>query len=428
MEVYLSYGQCEHDQKDPCNASEEAMAERDCQGARSNSPCTGALWGKASSSMMDALFKEYGTLIDVVRSSIEKMKPALFKYSMTIGLTNKDGVILLLEGAGENNHFDLGIGSILTERCAIRSVVKMCIESGHPASVLAEEPSACAFKKTSRFAAPIYDETGDLYAVLFACTHGELSGRDTMGLLLLAAGGIEKEWILSKQNYEMQMVIKSLSRFDEEIAHTASLLSHEVRNSLSTISAYIQLLQLQQVLDHQRAEKILGEVNRVSKLLNGFKTLARPMRFRFSRYSLKEILQNIVETMRPQAQMQNVEIQFLADDGDLRIYGDKDSLCQVFVNLILNAIQAMEQGGRLTIRIGKKSSDKVMIEFTDTGIGIPKQNLPDIFKAFFTTKKNGTGLGLPLCQNIIRSHGGSITVDSVLGAGTTFTIELPLSP
>ena len=108
------------------------------------------------------------------------------------------------------------------------------------------------------------------------------------------------------------------------------------------------------------------------------------------------------------------------------IYADKDRLKQMLLNLYLNAIQSMEDSGRLHIRLSRDKSDgKVMITISDTGSGIKKEDLPDIFEPYFTTKLSGTGLGLAIVHNIVKAHKGELKVKSEPGHGTCFTIILP---
>jgi two-component system NtrC family sensor kinase len=110
------------------------------------------------------------------------------------------------------------------------------------------------------------------------------------------------------------------------------------------------------------------------------------------------------------------------------VFGDRNQLTQVFLNLVLNALDAMPEGGTLTISVEKsEDGNYVNVSFTDTGVGIPEQNLASIFDPFFSTKKHakGTGLGLSVSLGIIKQHGGDIDVHSEPGNGTTFTVSLP---
>ena len=126
------------------------------------------------------------------------------------------------------------------------------------------------------------------------------------------------------------------------------------------------------------------------------------------------------------ARLSNVDIICDSHKEDIYIKADKNSLQQVFINLIDNAIDAMKDGGTLTIGFRTESNpDMAVISFRDTGTGIPPEQLQNIFKIYETTKETGTGLGLHICQTIVRFYGGTIEVDSIPGRGSTFTVKLP---
>jgi len=115
-------------------------------------------------------------------------------------------------------------------------------------------------------------------------------------------------------------------------------------------------------------------------------------------------------------------------DGMLPIMlADPDQLAQVFGNIILNAVQAMSEGGRLVVKSEVCTPEWVAVSFADTGVGIPKENLDKLFEPLFTTKAKGVGLGLALTKTLVEGHGGSIEAESEVGVGTTFTVRLPVS-
>jgi two-component system, NtrC family, sensor kinase len=109
------------------------------------------------------------------------------------------------------------------------------------------------------------------------------------------------------------------------------------------------------------------------------------------------------------------------------INGDLNQLQEVFLNLFINAYQSMQNGGTLTVKTDQVHGKQVEIKITDTGCGIPQDNLKNIFMPFFSTKKEGTGLGLPICYNIIKNHNGTVDVESQLNKGTSFIVKLPFA-
>lgn len=228
---------------------------------------------------------------------------------------------------------------------------------------------------------------------------------------------------IKPENYVLGKYIPDQTIIDLPL-NSLHALSHEVCNSLANISAYVQLLQLENVLDKSKADRISSEVSRINKMVNDFSRLAKPLSPKFIRLSLKELLNDTVGIMFPKAVINKVEIKTSFDE-DVYLKADKTLLQQVIINIVDNAIQAMERGGTLSIRLSKENSLIALIEFTDTGQGISPEDIGQIFKLFYTTKRTGSGLGLAICENLIKLHNGSIRVKSSVGYGTTFTILLP---
>ena len=142
---------------------------------------------------------------------------------------------------------------------------------------------------------------------------------------------------------------------------------------------------------------------------------------------------NIARILETQAKEKGVAIVREFGDDLPKVWIDREQMKQVFMNLILNAIQAMQQGGSLSIAtrsVARSGADPVgefvQVEVRDTGIGIPEDNLQHIFDPFFTSKDEGSGLGLAVSHQIVQEHGGFVTVESTLGKGSSFTIEFPL--
>ena len=204
--------------------------------------------------------------------------------------------------------------------------------------------------------------------------------------------------------------------------------AHEVKNPLATISLIVQHLENKSVDNYQteKLKAIQRNINRIDKIVFGLLNFSHPSRFNFDYHNVNEILDRL-EPILKHFLPENIKIIKRYDSKLPQGWFDSDRLEQVFLNLISNAIQAMKKGGELYIATSFDSIRKgIIIKFEDAGVGIPKGNLKSIFNPFFTTFKTGTGLGLPICQNIIRDHKGSISVESKLRKGTIFTIFLPL--
>jgi signal transduction histidine kinase len=234
---------------------------------------------------------------------------------------------------------------------------------------------------------------------------------------------------------QSQITLRRADRLSSLGLLTAGL-AHEIRNPLVAIRTFTQLLP-ERYDDAAFREVFQGlalkEVDRICGLINDLLSFARPSRPNIAEENLNEVVDGVGRILESQAKDKDVKIvrDFSADLPKAWI--DREQLKQVFMNLILNAIQAMRDGGSLviatrltTIDDGNSSSPCVQVEIRDTGIGIPEENLEHIFDPFFTNKDGGSGLGLSISHQIIEEHGGRILVRSRVKEGTSFFVNLPL--
>ncbi len=206
--------------------------------------------------------------------------------------------------------------------------------------------------------------------------------------------------------------------------------AHEINTPLTGISSYIQILQ-KRLSDSPHAailDKIEVQTDRVAKIVKSLLNFARnPSESVFYQVDLKEIIQGIISLI--DYKLKNMNITLELDLAALKpICAQEEQLQQVFINIILNAIDAMPDGGTLSIELTRKNQSAV-VTIQDTGTGISRQHLPHIFDPFFTTKGigKGTGLGLSISYAIIKEHEGYISVESEIGKGTLFTISVPMN-
>jgi signal transduction histidine kinase len=212
-------------------------------------------------------------------------------------------------------------------------------------------------------------------------------------------------------------------------------LAHEIRNPLVAIRTFTQLLP-ERYNDAEFREGFQGlalkEVDRICGLINDLLSFARPSRPNVAEENMNDVVDGITRILETEAKEKGVEI---IRDFSLnlpKVWIDREQMKQVFMNLILNAIQAMREGGSIFISTRLISRDEsgqsgqfVQVEVRDTGVGIPAENLDHIFDPFFTSKDEGSGLGLSISHQIVQEHGGYVTVESKVGVGTTFFINLP---
>jgi len=208
-------------------------------------------------------------------------------------------------------------------------------------------------------------------------------------------------------------------------------IAHEINNPLGGILAFTQLL-LRDTKDNEvlfnDLKEIEGAAIRCKKIVSDLLDFSRVSKERENcLIDINLLLGKAFPFIRGDIQSLNVQLEFEPTDGLPHIKGNPDRLQQVFLNVLTNACHAMPKGGRLTVKTGVDACWRVFISITDTGVGIPLEELSRIFEPFFTTKGpgKGTGLGLSIAYRIIREHGGTIEVDSEVGKGTTFTVCLP---
>jgi signal transduction histidine kinase len=212
------------------------------------------------------------------------------------------------------------------------------------------------------------------------------------------------------------------------IGELAAGIAHEIRNPLGIITGSAETVRKHQdqKIREEMTKYILEESQRINGLIGTFLNFARPKEPNLVNCDLREVLEKTLLLLSPQARTLGVEIEKEISQKLLQVSIDPDQMRQAFTNLGVNALEAMPHGGILKITVLKNARDKVLVQFSDTGKGIPKEVAAKVFDPFFTTKEGGTGLGLSIAHRIITQHRGEINVEGEEGKGTTFTIILPL--
>ncbi len=228
--------------------------------------------------------------------------------------------------------------------------------------------------------------------------------------------------IHDKKRAEAQMQVHhKLATLGELI----SGLAHEIRNPLGIIRSASDVVANEERPMPQRREAavfIRHEVKRLGKIMDALLNMAAPARVDSEPFNLNDLLQRILNFYAPQRE--DLHIITSLDPALPRVFGCRDAIQTIFLNLILNADQAMQDGGTLTIR-SEAHGTNTRIIFSDTGPGIPPGIMENIFNPFFTTKKDGTGMGLPLVAHVVKAHGGSVLVENGPEGGAVFTLEIP---
>src|SRR6266513_660013 len=291
---------------------------------------------------------------------------------------------------------------------------------------------------TSRFIKPIETltlaanriEKGDLqYRV-------NIVGDDEIGTLAAAFDRMADRLMQREQELKQsQTTLRRADRLSSLGLLTAGL-AHEIRNPLVAIRTFTQLLP-ERYDDPEFREGFQGlalkEVDRICGLITDLLSFARPSRPNVAEENLNDVVESIARILETEAKEKGVEITREFSENLPKAWIDREQMKQVFMNLILNAIQAMKEGGSIYISTrpyfkneGGEPEQFVQVEIRDTGVGIPEENLDHIFDPFFTSKDEGSGLGLSISHQIVQEHGGYVTVESKIGAGTSFFINLPV--
>ena len=268
------------------------------------------------------------------------------------------------------------------------------------------------------------EEFGEL-----ASSFNEMSGSIKEQMLRMREG----ERTLENANHELKQAQEQMVR-SETMAALGTLssgISHELSTPLSVILNMTQLMKVE-VKDNpallKDMEVVEYEANQAIKVTRSLLGFARSTKSRKELVDVNRVLEDLFKILEFQPAAKSVKRKIrLAPDLRL-IYADSGQIRQVFLNIILNALQAMPDGGELEISTGRRmpeAAEGVGITITDTGTGIPKEDIHNIFQPFFTTKEEGTGLGLAISYGIIKQHHGNIEVESEVGKGTTFRIFLP---
>jgi signal transduction histidine kinase len=232
---------------------------------------------------------------------------------------------------------------------------------------------------------------------------------------------------------QTSQAVKRLMDQYTEIARLAGALAHEIKNPLSTIRLNMELLaedlEEPQTPAQKRAAKrievVQRECQRLQDLLDDFLQYAKVRQLELRPTDLNKELDDALDFFQPEAASANVEIVRYFDPELPTVLLDRESFRGAFFNLILNAKQAMPDGGQLLVRTAS-TNGSVAIDLIDTGIGMDDCTAAQMFDAFFSTKPGGSGLGLPTTAKIIDAHHGTITVQSEVGRGTQITILLPV--
>jgi signal transduction histidine kinase len=249
---------------------------------------------------------------------------------------------------------------------------------------------------------------------------GEL-GQVAQAVNRMAVGLIEKERLEDQLKQSEHLIA---------LGRLATGVAHELRNPIAIIKTLVELMkqeysQVSGIEEYTRA--IDEQVDRQDMEIQELLDYGRPTKALIKECSVNDLIKGVLSFSAALLREQNIRVELQLDNRLSKILADTERLKKVFVNIIVNAAEAMPSGGKLEI-VTKETDNMVMIRFADTGKGIPNEEKLRIFDPFYTTKKTGTGLGLSISYQTIELHGGTINVEGDVDKGSTFIINLPVIP
>ncbi len=230
--------------------------------------------------------------------------------------------------------------------------------------------------------------------------------------------------------------VTDMKRMEEQMAHSEKLaalgrltagIAHEIGNPLTSVFSFLQILRdmEKEEFKKQSLETVLSHMRRIADIVRQLSSLSKLPQPMLKPVDVNAVLRQALELMHYDKRAKNITVVEELHESIPQVVADENQLAQVFINLVLNAVDAMPQGGTLTV-CSRAMPDRVIVEVKDTGVGIEAEDLPRIFDPFFTTKDSGTGLGLAVSYGIIQRLGGDIKVESQKGLGSKFTVIIPI--
>lgn len=228
------------------------------------------------------------------------------------------------------------------------------------------------------------------------------------------------------ENKKSEAMLKK-SEMLSAVGQLAAGIAHEIRNPLTSLKGFLQLMMQSNTYNKEYTEVMFSEFNRLELIISEFLVLARPQAVAFKEMQVERILEDVNVLLSTQAILKNIDLQ-LEYAGNLpTVYCNEKELKQLFINMIKNAMEAMESEGSINISAHMETGGYLLVKVADQGKGIPKEQLEKMGEPFFTTKEKGTGLGLMISQKIIDNHKGTLTFLSEVGVGTTVEMRFPIS-
>lgn len=250
-------------------------------------------------------------------------------------------------------------------------------------------------------------------------------GHDDSGGYVIVLSDVTEERVSLEERIESERI--------DSIVRLAAGVAHELGNPLNSLTIHLQLVErkLKKLAEKADAAKLAeslqvcqGEVQRLDGIITHFLEAVRPQKPELNELDLVALVEEVLTVQEAELMDRKLNVKVEVKDGLPAILGDRGQIKQVFFNLIKNAMEAMQAGGSLRI-LARHDDDYVYLQFVDTGTGISEEDLSKVFQAYYTTKKEGHGLGMMIVERIMREHGGHINIESRKETGTAITLQFP---
>ena len=230
----------------------------------------------------------------------------------------------------------------------------------------------------------------------------------------------------TEEVYEAEERLHAADRLSS-VGELAASVAHEIRNPLGSIKGAVEILKDDFPANHPKHEFFLiiqSEINRLNGIVEEFLSLSRSRKAARNPVFLSEVIRAVTLLVSFKAKKRKVDIE-IAVPTNIQVQGDTDLLKQAFLNILLNAVESIPNGGEIKVTVGERDAS-IFVEVADTGAGVPPEFIPRMFDPFFSTKGSGTGLGLSIARRIVEGHNGTISAKSRVGEGTVVTMKFPI--
>ncbi len=262
----------------------------------------------------------------------------------------------------------------------------------------------------------------------FYVPSGELKTFDVIKVPLFFSNGERRGLVTIGRDITQQKNAETMLLQKEKLSVVGELaagIAHEIRNPLTSIKGFVQLMKETDHSTTNRYDIILSELDRINQIVGELLVLSKPQSVIHKPFNINDMIKYVVNLTSHEALMYNVQLEVRDKVQDTYINGDINQLIQVFINILKNSIDAMPKGGRILFTV-EKLNGNVEFKIEDTGVGIPVERLERIGEPFFTLKEKGMGLGLTVSNKIIHEHKGSMEIESEVGIGTRVTVNIPV--